>query len=222
MRRVAFSPAIRDFKPCGIPRYALQEVYLPVEGLEAMRLIDLEGLDQAEAALRMGVSRQTLGRILAGARRTVTQALVEGLALRIETGADAVLEEPALSSGDGANKIAVSASGSTLDDAVDPRFGRAVGFLIVDAETMEVIHLANNVGQTARGVGIAAVETIAKAGARTLLTGIVGPKALHALASAGIRVYQNLDGLSAREAVERYRSGALAAAPPPACGRNKE
>lgn len=92
MRRVASPPAIRDFKPCGIPRCALQEVYLPVEGLEAMRLIDLEGLDQTDAAMRMGVSRQTLGRILAGARRTVTRALVEGLALRIETGTGAVLE----------------------------------------------------------------------------------------------------------------------------------
>ena len=59
---------------------------LSVEELEAIRLSDFEGLDQESAANLMEVSRQTYGRILARARRIVSEALVTGKALRIEGG----------------------------------------------------------------------------------------------------------------------------------------
>lgn len=85
-RCVGSLPGVVDFKPRGIPMHALQEVYLTFDGHEALRLADLEGLDQGAAALRMGISRQTFGRILAAARRTVTRAIVEGMALRVEGG----------------------------------------------------------------------------------------------------------------------------------------
>ncbi|MBE0530820.1 MAG: DUF134 domain-containing protein [Rhodospirillales bacterium] len=85
-RCVATLPGVIDFKPRGIPMHALQEVYLAFDGYEALRLSDLEGLDQGAAAERMGVSRQTFGRILGAARRTVTRAIVEGMALRVEGG----------------------------------------------------------------------------------------------------------------------------------------
>jgi len=74
------------FKPRGIPLRRLEETTLTVEGLEALRLSDVEGLDQDAAALRMGISRQTFGRILARARKTVTTAIVHGMGLRIEGG----------------------------------------------------------------------------------------------------------------------------------------
>jgi predicted DNA-binding protein (UPF0251 family) len=59
---------------------------LPIEGLEAIRLSDFQGLDQEAAAGMMDVSRQTFGRILAEARALVAAALVMGKALRIEGG----------------------------------------------------------------------------------------------------------------------------------------
>ena len=59
---------------------------LPLEGLEAIRLSDYEGLSQEEAAEQMNVSRQTFGRILIHARKTVAETLVLGKALRIEGG----------------------------------------------------------------------------------------------------------------------------------------
>lgn len=59
---------------------------LPVEGLEAIRLNDLLGMDQEAAAKMMNVSRQTFGRILAEARAVVADALVNGKVLRIEGG----------------------------------------------------------------------------------------------------------------------------------------
>jgi predicted DNA-binding protein (UPF0251 family) len=54
------------------------------EELEALRLADAKGLSQAEAAESMGISRSSLQRTLARARRQVALALVEGQALQIE------------------------------------------------------------------------------------------------------------------------------------------
>lgn len=85
-RQVARPPEVTYFKPQGVPMVYLEEVCLPVEELEAVRLADLEGLSQAEGALAMGVSRHTFGRVLASARRNIARALVSGLALKIEGG----------------------------------------------------------------------------------------------------------------------------------------
>lgn len=63
-----------------------QEVILTLDEFEALRLADLEGLYQEEAAQRMGVSRPTFGRILGVAHRKVAEALILGKALRIEGG----------------------------------------------------------------------------------------------------------------------------------------
>jgi predicted DNA-binding protein (UPF0251 family) len=62
------------------------EILLSVEGMEALRLSDHEGMDQDGAAVLMGVSRQTYGRILAEAREAVAHALVTGKVLRVEGG----------------------------------------------------------------------------------------------------------------------------------------
>jgi len=62
-RRVAQLPQANYYKPRGIPLSVLEEVKLTVDEFEAIRLTDLEGLYQADAAEKMSVSRQTLGRI---------------------------------------------------------------------------------------------------------------------------------------------------------------
>lgn len=74
------------FKPRGIPARDLEEVVLPIEGLEALRLNDLENQDHESAASRMNVSRQTFGRVLAEARQMVAEALVMGKMIRIQGG----------------------------------------------------------------------------------------------------------------------------------------
>ena len=83
-RFVSGYPRISAFVPLGMPRTG--EVFISLEGLEAIRLSDFEGLDQETAAGIMEVSRQTYGRILGEARSTVSEALVTGKALRIEGG----------------------------------------------------------------------------------------------------------------------------------------
>ena len=104
------------------------------------------------------------------------------------------------------NRIAVTSEGPSLDDQIDPRFGRAAGFVVVDLETMDTNYIDNGKSQVmAQGAGIQAAELIARAGVQCLLTGYVGPKAFKALSAAGIKVGQNLEGLTVRDAVERLK-----------------
>jgi predicted Fe-Mo cluster-binding NifX family protein len=106
------------------------------------------------------------------------------------------------------NKIAVTSEGPSLDDQVDPRFGRAAGFIVVDLETMDHSYIDNGQSQVlSHGAGIRAAELIARAGVNCLLTGYVGPKAFQALAAAKIKVGQNIEGLTVRQAVKRFKSG---------------
>jgi len=76
----------RVFKPQGTPAAGLESLEISLDQLEALRLVDLEGLYQEAAAERMGVSRATLARSLQTARRAVAEALVEGRMLRIRGG----------------------------------------------------------------------------------------------------------------------------------------
>jgi predicted DNA-binding protein (UPF0251 family) len=85
-RWVTSVPKATYFKPQGIPLRDLEEVCLSIEGLEALRLADLEGMTTEAAAVGMGVSRHTFGRVLTEARAAVARALVAGAALRIEGG----------------------------------------------------------------------------------------------------------------------------------------
>ncbi len=87
-------PAVRFFKPQGIPLRQLEVIRLALDELEAMRLVDGEGIYQEDAAVRMNVSRPTLARILDSGRRKTTQALLEGKALAIEGGNTQLIESP--------------------------------------------------------------------------------------------------------------------------------
>ena len=85
-RCVASIPEVTFFKPVGIPYRVLEEVCLSVEEAEAIRLKDLEGLEQTECAQRMNVSRPTFHRVLGAARSKLADALLNGKAIRIEGG----------------------------------------------------------------------------------------------------------------------------------------
>jgi len=74
------------FKPAGVPGRELEQLPLAVDELEAIRLVDLEGLSHEQAASAMGVSRQTVGRVLERGRAKVAEALVAGKAILIGGG----------------------------------------------------------------------------------------------------------------------------------------
>jgi len=85
-RRVDFIPQTTYFKPTGIPLPQLQEICLSVEEAEAIRLKDLERLEQEECAQKMNISRPTFSRVLGSARQKMADALLNGKAIRIEGG----------------------------------------------------------------------------------------------------------------------------------------
>jgi predicted DNA-binding protein (UPF0251 family) len=85
-RRVAGRPAAAIFKPIGIPVLELEEVVMSLDEFEAVRLADLDGLYQEQAAEQMSVSRTTFSRIVESGHRKVADAIVHGKALRIEGG----------------------------------------------------------------------------------------------------------------------------------------
>ena len=85
-RRVDYIPDVTYFKPVGLPLPMLEEVRLSIEEAEAIRLKDLDGLEQEECAERMRVSRPTFHRVLGSARQKVADALLNGKAIRIEGG----------------------------------------------------------------------------------------------------------------------------------------
>jgi len=84
LRFVRTHPEVTAFVPHGVPLQGRGTAVLPIEGLEAIKLNDVEGLDQERAAQVMNVSRQTFGRTLAEARAIVADALVSGKVLKIE------------------------------------------------------------------------------------------------------------------------------------------
>jgi len=86
LRAVKGIPDVDYFKPRGIPLTELEVNFLKVEELEAIRLVDLEGLEQEDAALKMGISRRTLARELDSARRKIVEALIKGKAIEIKGG----------------------------------------------------------------------------------------------------------------------------------------
>lgn len=83
-RRVCHNPNATYFKPAGIPMKELEEVVLSKEEIESLRLKNIENLDQAQCAEKMNVSQSTFHRMLLSARQKVSDALVNGKAIRID------------------------------------------------------------------------------------------------------------------------------------------
>lgn len=107
-------------------------------------------------------------------------------------------------------KAAITSEGPTLLDAVDPRFGRAGGFVLVDLESLATTYVDNGSAQVlAQGAGIQAAENLVKAGAQVLLTGHVGPKAWAALQAMGVKVVQGVENMTVGEAVAKFKAGSF-------------
>ncbi len=83
LRRILFDPNVVYFKPRAVPLSILKEVNLNVDELEALRLCDYKNLEQKEAAKKMKISQSTLQRILTLARKKVSEAIIEGKAIKI-------------------------------------------------------------------------------------------------------------------------------------------
>ena len=111
-------------------------------------------------------------------------------------------------------KIAVAASGNTLDAQVDPRFGRCAWFVIVESDTMAFEAVQNPGAMAGGGAGIQAAQLVASKGAQAVVAGNMGPNAHQALSAAGLQVLPFAGG-TVRQAVEAVKAGKLTAASAP-------
>ena len=106
-------------------------------------------------------------------------------------------------------KIAVSSSGKDLAAQLDPRFGRASYFIILNPESMtfEVVENSQNLNLP-QGAGIQAAKTIVDNKADVLITGHCGPKAFKVLQGAGVKIIIGATG-SVAEVIQQYKDGEL-------------
>jgi predicted Fe-Mo cluster-binding NifX family protein len=106
--------------------------------------------------------------------------------------------------------VAISANGKDIDAGVDPRFGRARFFILVDPVTQDwepVDNLASIA--SLQDVGILAAKNLTKNRVvQTVVTGNCGPKAFEELKGAGVKVFLNAQG-TVRQALNRLRLGEL-------------
>lgn len=105
-------------------------------------------------------------------------------------------------------KVAISATGNTLESIMDQRFGRAAFFLIVDSKTMKFEIIDNAAAASAGGAGITSAQAVVDKGIEVVITGNVGPNAMSVLNTAEISVYHGAP-VSVRQNIEEYKKGVL-------------
>ena len=106
-------------------------------------------------------------------------------------------------------KIAVTSQGQELSSPIDPRFGRAKSFIVVDTDTGEFSAYDNaQNANAAQGAGIQAGRTVVDLGVAAVITGHVGPKAFATLRAGNVEVYPGASG-TVEEAVRRLKAGEL-------------
>jgi predicted Fe-Mo cluster-binding NifX family protein len=105
-------------------------------------------------------------------------------------------------------KVAVSAMGSTLDAAVEPRFGRCSTFVLVETDDMTFEAIENENGSLGGGAGIQSAQLMAQRGVKVVLTGNCGPNAHQTLSAAGVDVIVGCSG-TVSEVIARFKSGQI-------------
>ena len=198
IRRVTQASA-SGFVPAGLAPCEYETVYLTLDQAEALRLADLEGLYQEAAARRMGVSRQTFGRILEEAHRIIADALLNKKALRIEGGSYSLKEET-----DMHTKVAVP----TRNGMVDAHFGHCEYFTVFEIAEGRIKSEKRVDSPNGCGCKSDIASVLAADGVTLMLAGNMGDGAVRVLHAKGIEVLRGASG-SARTVAEQWLSGSL-------------
>ncbi len=103
-------PGFTYFKPAGVGVADLEETVLTVDEYEAVRLKDFEGMEQSKAAAKMGISQPTFHRLLLCARKKISEAIVNGKAIKIQ-GGDYKMARPGRGLGRGTGRGAGQGAG---------------------------------------------------------------------------------------------------------------
>ncbi len=209
-RKICSFPDFYSFVPEEADAGNIETVMMSLDEYETLRLLDYEGLNQEEGALRMGVARTTVTAMYESARKKLVSAVVEGKRLRIAGGNIEIDRERSgfsanlKSKGDKTMRVAV-----TYDNGnVFGHFGRTEQFKVYDIEDGKVIN-SQILGTNGEGCGaLAGILNIADVD--VLICGGIGGGAVNAIEEAGIRLYAGASG-SADTAVEALIAGTLEA-----------
>ncbi len=235
-RRVSFLAQVIYFKPAGVKMTDLEEVVLRNDELEAIRLKDLLGMSQREAAREMHISQPTFHRLVLMARQKIADAFVNGKAVRIDGGninVDDDFSQPCrwrkrwgckakAGSGDGAGgnvslrtkgdrlvNIAITSTDGNLEGMVDERFGRSKKIIVFDKEKQSFDVIDNTVNMNSpQGAGIQTAQNVATTAAQVVISGHLGPNAFRVLQAAGIEAY-SASNMTIKEALAQLEEGAL-------------
>jgi predicted Fe-Mo cluster-binding NifX family protein len=174
-----------------------------LEEWEALRLVDYAGMEQIQAALSMGISRQSVQMLVSSARTKLARAVVEGLPLQI-LGDQEQNKHSTLRYEERTKKMKIAVT--TQHTQVFSHFGRTPEFYLVTAEEGKIIE-EKIIAAPAEGHG-ALVSFLIDQGVDTLICGGIGGGAINGLRSSGIKVYAGASG-PAKEQVLSLLSGQL-------------
>jgi len=227
-RKVEYIPENLEFKPA-IETKTVN--FISIVELEAIRLSDLEDLDQIKSAEKMKVSRGTYQRILNSGRKKITDALVNGKKIKISGGnyvfncgkstctnkCDKYQGGKCLRwhklkinniKEDLIMRVAVPAKERNLKSKVEDVFGRTQIFLVVDVETKEFDVVENDGAAASGGAGITAAQCVADSGADAVVTFQCGKNAADVLSTANIKILKAED-ITVEEIIDKYNKGEL-------------
>lgn len=207
-RRIYGFPDYYSFIPEDADAGSIETIMLSLDEFETIRLLDHEGLNQEECAVRMGVARTTVTAMYESARKKIIDAIVEGKRLCIAGGNIEIDRERNVLSVDikskGAKTMRVAV---TYDNGnVFGHFGRTEQFKVYDIEDGKIVS-SKILDTNGEGCGaLAGILNIADADA--LICGGIGGGAQMALEEAGIKLYAGASG-STDAAVEALIAGTL-------------
>lgn len=214
-RHVGMRPEYLGFTPDGTA--AGVDVVLAIDELEALRLVDLEQLSQAEAAERMGVARTTIAMICSRAHTKVADALVNGRRLVI-TGGNVAYDpapQPDANAWSHKKENSMRIAVTYEDGKIFQHFGRTEQFKLYDVEGGKVVS-SQVVGSNGAGHG-ALAGVLAAGGVDVLICGGIGGGAVNALAQTGIDIYPGAAG-DCDDIVNAFLAGEVTQAEGATCG----
>ena len=195
-RHVCANPRTDYFKPKGMPVSGLQAIGLTIDEFEAIRLADLEGLYQEDAARKMNISRQTFGNIIESARKKVADAIVNGKALRIEGGIVKMI------------RICIpTESKEGLSAIASGHFGSSPYFTIYDTEKGSVETIENTNQHHSHGM-CHPLGALSGKNIDAVVCGGMGGRAVQKLNEAGIKAYRVTTG-TVQEIIDSLKKGGL-------------
>lgn len=204
-KRVKREPVCDSFFPMGKVEQC-HEIEMSVEEYETLRLLDYEGMTQAECAKEMGIARATVQSLYTEARKKTARFLVEAAGLRIR-GGNFLIEEDTSGNGRGKKGVYTMKIAVTYENGeVFQHFGHTEQFKLYDIENGKVV-ASEVVGTNGSGHG-ALAGFLAEHQVQVLICGGIGGGAQNALAQAGIKLFGGCSG-NADQAVEALLEGQL-------------